>query len=286
MDNLPTLKYTGKYTGNRHLAVTYDEVCFFEKLHKHDFYEIEYIYDGNGVQIIDNIPYNVRTGDIVFLSPDNEHLYYSVNDMKIINTCFPVSVFMEYVYSLNFERKIISLNKSDKIVFENIIFLLENELKTHNEFNNICQSYLSVMISLISRNNNNNNVIISDFWQPIISFITLHLNTVTLDEICKISKLSKNYFCKKFKSTFKMTFVEYLSMLKIQHAKRLLLTTELSVTEIMYQVGYTNSKLFYKNFNLHTGTTPRKYRLQNKTGESRDLKNIFSKTPICLNNID
>ena len=57
-------------------------------LHEHDFYEIQYVFSGEGMQILNGRSYKISTGSIVLLSPNAVHTYYYISNLSIVNVCF------------------------------------------------------------------------------------------------------------------------------------------------------------------------------------------------------
>lgn len=84
--------------------------------------------------------------------------------------------------------------------------------------------------------------------------------SVTLEDTARQSNLSPNYFSKVFKEEMGYSFNQYLSRLRVERAKTLLTSTDLSVAEISGQVGYEGESYFIKIFTRFTGVTPGKYR--------------------------
>jgi YesN/AraC family two-component response regulator len=73
--------------------------------------------------------------------------------------------------------------------------------------------------------------------------------------------LHPNYISSLFKKETGHTFVNYLNMLRIKEAQKLLLAQrDLPVCAIGQQVGYDNKHYFTKVFKKYTGTTPGAYR--------------------------
>ncbi len=247
-----------------------DEACFFEKIHTHDYYEMEYIYDGRGVQIIDGVAREVCAGDLLLILPSATHSYYSVTDMKILNCGFSEAAFADLKHAAKSCVPAVSLGAEDRDAFEKLAALLEAELERADSSYSVCKAYLAALFSIFSRNAGTGEP--SPFWQQIISYIAASPAEVTLSEVCRRAHLSKTYFCRKFKSRFGVTFTEYTAHLKIQHSKQLLLRSELSVTEIMEESGYSSSKLFYKHFKKYTGTTPARYRAGSRTEAKNEHK--------------
>jgi two-component system, response regulator YesN len=94
-----------------------------------------------------------------------------------------------------------------------------------------------------------------------ISYVNDHLNRqISLKEVAEFVHLNASYFSVLFKEQTRLTFSEYITRKKIQMAKNLLLTTDLSIEEIAHKTGYQTAKYFIKLFRELEGTTPSKYR--------------------------
>lgn len=72
--------------------------------------------------------------------------------------------------------------------------------------------------------------------------------------------LNPSYFSVLFKEQMGMTFIEYVTRLRIQKAKELLLQTKLPIGEIAERVGYQTTKYFNKVFKEYEGHSPGSYR--------------------------
>ena len=83
---------------------------------------------------------------------------------------------------------------------------------------------------------------------------------ISLDEISRVLDLSPYYFSKLFKETVGQSFVEYLTSLRIQEAKKLLNDNRLGMKEICQKVGYRDPNYFSRIFKKCVGITPTEYR--------------------------
>lgn len=72
--------------------------------------------------------------------------------------------------------------------------------------------------------------------------------------------LNAQYISQLFKSEIGVGFLTYLTNIRMEKAKKLLVSTSLSVTEIAGQVGYGDYRVFTKAFKKSEGTTPSQYR--------------------------
>ncbi|WP_419954573.1 response regulator transcription factor [Neobacillus niacini] len=83
---------------------------------------------------------------------------------------------------------------------------------------------------------------------------------ITLEEICNQIAVSKNYFSYLFKREVGITLWNYLTELRLEKAKQLLIETDMKSYEISFQVGYENPSYFSMLFKKSESMTPNEYR--------------------------
>jgi YesN/AraC family two-component response regulator len=87
---------------------------------------------------------------------------------------------------------------------------------------------------------------------------------LSLGQVAKAVHTSTFYFCKLFKKATGLNFTEYVSRLRIEKAKNLLLNPNLRVSEIAYEVGFQSLTHFNRVFKKFIGQSPTEYRTQVK----------------------
>lgn len=91
-------------------------------------------------------------------------------------------------------------------------------------------------------------------------YLDNHINLpFNLDETARVANLSKYYFCKQFKENFKVTPSEYLMNKKIERSKNLMMTSDMSVTEIALSLGFNSLSHFSRHFKQLTGLSPSEF---------------------------
>ena len=83
---------------------------------------------------------------------------------------------------------------------------------------------------------------------------------ISLKECADAMGFNMNYFSRFFRSHTGIHFHQYLTALRLQKAERLLLSTGLPITEIVYQSGFQNAKTFNRVFKNVHGCSPREFR--------------------------
>jgi two-component system response regulator YesN len=102
---------------------------------------------------------------------------------------------------------------------------------------------------------------------PAINYIDANYDkAITLAEIARASHLSASRLAHVFKEQMGITLIDYVTGVRIEQAKELLLATDQSCTEICFQVGYNNQSYFTRTFKSVVGMTPRRFRVQNRRG--------------------
>lgn len=84
--------------------------------------------------------------------------------------------------------------------------------------------------------------------------------TISLNEVAKEVEVSTNYLSAIFSQTMKKTFVEYITGMRMEKAKKLLRTTEKTASDISLEVGYRDPHYFSFVFKKTQGCSPKEYR--------------------------
>jgi signal transduction histidine kinase/AraC-like DNA-binding protein len=101
----------------------------------------------------------------------------------------------------------------------------------------------------------------SPLTQAIAAYLIEHFaDPIARDEIAGQLKVSPNYLSRVFRSDTGMTPWEFLSRYRTVQAQKLLLTTQLSITEVAERVGYNDAAYFVRVFHRETGQAPLRYR--------------------------
>jgi AraC-like DNA-binding protein len=85
---------------------------------------------------------------------------------------------------------------------------------------------------------------------------------LSLGQVAKAVNTSTFYFCKMFKKATGVNFTDYLSRIRIEKAKNLLLNPNLRISEIAYEVGFQSLTHFNRVFKKIVGQSPTEYRAQ------------------------
>lgn len=95
----------------------------------------------------------------------------------------------------------------------------------------------------------------------ILDFIGSHFTeNLIIPELAEKFMVSEDYFYRLFKKTTGQTPIAYIQQLRISYAKQLLRTTEMTISDIGFSIGFDSTSYFSKTYKKLTGETPSHYR--------------------------
>lgn len=249
-------------------------------VHSHAHHELLAILSGKSYTRTEDSTLTIESQQCVFLPAKTLHSNYSSDtNSRLISIAFSFRNIKKHtkatcLYS-NFE-KIFNQDKPIVLSDSKKIFDLLNQLKAVFNSSNIfmhfhVQSILQEIILSLATNiykQLDNELALSNFsyGKNLPYLINLKINSflsnTDLKTIANELFISKRHLERYVKKTFNMTFSERRTFLRIETAKNLLKNSNLSIEQIVQEVGFTNKTHFYKKFKEYTKMTPSEYRKQ------------------------
>ena len=164
---------------------------------------------------------------------------------------------------LHFEKNVHKFTKMDR---ENLFIRIQNTLRSRNitipersinslQTDNDWSSYLEICC-LKFKEYHQSLQSMERAKQYIYSNFSKH---ISLEEVAEFVNLSPNYFSNIFKETLGETFIDFLTQIRMEHAKKLLEENEHSLKEISFKVGYKDPNYFSRVFKKNFGVSPKHY---------------------------
>lgn len=95
-----------------------------------------------------------------------------------------------------------------------------------------------------------------------------YMDSLNLQELCDRFYINVSYCCELFRKETKQTFTQYITRLRMDHAKELLATTLLPLKDVCERIGYNDYFYFDKVFKKNIGCTPSEYRRRAEGGDA------------------
>ncbi len=101
----------------------------------------------------------------------------------------------------------------------------------------------------------------SDRFKKITGYILQNFDKdISLCEIASVGNMGVTSFCNFFKEQFRVTFIEYLTAVRIGHACKMLSENDRNIVEVAYECGFNNLANFNRQFKKIKSMTPTNYR--------------------------
>ncbi len=252
--------------------------------HNHNYYEFVYVLEGMVDHIINGEHHILREDNYFLLDPKDEHMYVSINDepFRIINFMFdPALIDANFTLDTPFKEIIkhpligISPKKlstlplavqfsDDSRTIKNVFTdsLNEYRQKKPGYLNVLRANVVKIIINCLRNVYENEDFSKkSAFVDTITKYVNEHYSeNISLSELCDKLGYSVQYVSRAFKTQIGVNFSEYLKKVRVQKACSLLLSTDMTIQQIVNAVGYSNIAFFYKAFKKIMGETPMEFR--------------------------
>lgn len=229
-------------------------------------FQLLYVYKGIAHFNIMGELYHVPEGSIVIYSPNQPQYYmYSLSENpEIYWLHFSGKDIGNYISNIGFKNMPwyrIGVKNEYITVFDKII----RELQVRREhFFELANLYALELLSLMSRNMSEtslNKHVINGQIQNIIELINKDFrNCLSVNDYAKHCNMSTCWFINCFKNHTGLTPQQYITDIRINKAKELLLYSSFNITEIASIVGYDNPFYFSRIFKKNTSLSPRDYK--------------------------
>lgn len=144
-----------------------------------------------------------------------------------------------------------------------IVRLIENQARMKEYYNSSASAYEYTDGQLIDKES-------KDFINRIVEYIDSNIDDSELstEQIAKHMQMSVRNLYRKFKELELLSPNDFIKAHRITFAAKLLVTTSLTVQEIIYRCGFSNRSHFYREFDKQFNMTPKDYRNANKTKDN------------------
>lgn len=257
-------------------------------LHKHEFFEIIYVLSGSCTQIIGENRINLKSGDLCIMSQNVFHTLEVFDESVVLNILLCRKTFDDIFFNVLRDNSIISTFFTDNLYSKNhieyIIFHTLNDESLKNEIlemygeqliedeysDRLISSMLIIFFSHLMRKYSSTVELPSSIKIrsnddiSILNFIQDNYSNVTLSMVANNFNYSTPYCSKLIKLTTGHTFSELLRNIRLRKSEVMLLNTNMTISDISYNLGYENSETFIRIFKKYYNISPSKFRSNNQ----------------------
>lgn len=243
--------------------------------HSHNFFHYIYVATGSGEIRINDENYRLTSGCIYLVNPGEEHSFSASATEKLVTSEIKFETSDNNLSNALYELPH-HINVSRSNIYEAFSRIHTEYVTKKPYFKEISSCLLTEAIFTLKR------YIEKDSVQELQSStdevdeqnsemkeITVYIknnidNNITLSELADLVNLEKTYFIKKFKSVIGTTPMQYVKKVRLERAKKLLLYSDMNITQISDALNFGSIHRFSEFFINEVGISPQKFKKQEK----------------------
>jgi len=260
------------FDAKRHFSVKYP--------HRHDFFEVLFLQKGSGYHVIDGNKYEIKPPCVFFMSPGQAHklelsqdiegyIFIFTADFYLLNRINQNSLIeFPFFYTIHQDNPPLQINKESDVHFLETLFkqgIAEID-QQGDHIPDMMRSILDLILTTCAaRYPVNENLLNKGKGQMLVKkFFHLieennHKN-LSLSDYAGLIGITSNHLTQTVKVLTGKTSLQIIKAKQLIEIKRLLVHTNLNVSEIANQLNFEDQSYFSKFFKRETGLTPLQYR--------------------------
>jgi len=262
------------FDANRHFSVKYP--------HRHDFFEVLYLSKGSGFHIIDGNKYDIKPPCVFFMSPGQAHKIEFSSDIEGYIFIFTSEFYLinqtnqnrliefPFFFSIRQENRPLILELMEDILFLETLFKkgIAEIAKGENYSVELLRSLLDLILTscaVLYKSDENKltkgkgHIVVKRFFQLVEDHYHKNLQ---VNEYAGILAITPNHLTQTVNQLTGKTSSQIIKSKQVLEIKRLLVHTNLSVTEIAGRLNFQDQSYFSKFFKRETGVSPLQYRFK------------------------
>jgi len=266
------------FDANRHFSVKYP--------HRHDFFEVLYLAKGSGFHVIDSNNYEIIPPCIFFMSPGQAHKLEFSQDIEGFIFIFNADFYLlnrrdqntliefPFFYTIQQDNPPLLLESKEDIHFvEGLFSQGVSEIKKENYSIEMLRSILDLLLTTCSsrykisdhpKYKGKGHILLKRFYQLLEEN---YQNNFSPADYASLLTVTPNHLNQTVKQFTGKTTIQIIKLKQILEIKRLLLHTNLNISQIAEQLNFDDQSYFSKYFKRETQLTPLEFRAKNVTFE-------------------
>jgi AraC-like DNA-binding protein len=278
IETLNGIRETVNFKSDTHIRMYENDETEFYPNHWHAPLEIIMPLENSYPVMCSNISYDLKPGDVLLITPGALHNMGGTPGRRLI---FQADfTLLHHIKELAASLTLISpalhlTAENDPEIHEDVHkLMLEisdeyfgdtplNEAAIYAKliqlFVIVARHYSRTTAPLINSENKQREFI--ERFLFVCDYINEHFDeNLTLDEIADLSGFSKYHFSRLFKQFTNVSFYKYLNRKRIENAVRLLMDSQMTITDVALRCGFSSLSAFIRMFKIIRGCTPSEFK--------------------------
>ncbi len=259
------------FDANRHFAVRYP--------HRHDFFEVLYLAHGSGYHVIDGNKYEIKPPCVFFMSPGQAHkiefsqdihgyIFIFTPEFYLINYNNPNRLIeFPFFFTIKQDNPPLNLETAEDVQFLERLFkkgIAEIQKETGQSID-LLRSLLDLILNFCAaRYTTDENILTGKGHMVVKKFFQLveehYEENLSVAQYADMMALTPNHLTQTVARLTGKTSSQIIKAKQVLEIKRLLVHTNLSITEIATRLNFPDQSYFTKFFKRETGVSPLQYR--------------------------
>lgn len=252
-------------------------------LHQHDFYEINWVIKGKGINFIDHREYPLQSGELYTINDREHHIAVSDGTLEMFILTFSSELFgqidpvvHDYLTPFFFtspRNNRIFFDQKEKYEVGELIENINSEWKEQKPgYRLLIRARMMELLGRIVRAGESESPGKDstereyEKIRPALVWMNHHYSEpLSLDHLAGLTCMSRTYYCDCFKKVMGISSSRYLEIVRVNRACLMLKTQNDPIIEIAERCGYSNVSNFNHAFKRVCSISPREFRKQNKS---------------------
>ncbi|WP_228551094.1 AraC family transcriptional regulator [Sporosarcina cascadiensis] len=238
--------------------------------HHHQVYQILYVLENKGEIKFGDENQEFTQDNLAFITPYSDHSILAKSKLTVLILEFDLdkldSEFQKIIDEFNFnETKLIQLNLIEAGEIKQLLRKMLYEQSQSQPINWLAMKiFLSELLLILLRSKKESkikdaNVLRAERLRKYID--THYYEVINPSNIATRIGLSARHMNSIFKEEYEITPMQYLSMVRVEVAKKLLIETNNDIASICFEIGFESLSTFYRLFKSFTNFSPNNFRI-------------------------
>lgn len=255
-----------------------------EVQHAHDFNELAIVTAGTAMHWLNGSEFPVVAGDVFLLQGQQDHYFHKRDRLEMVNVMYDpqqielpesrllkmpgyCALFLlepvfrkQHRFSSRLHLERLALSRAERIALE---MVEEVESRIDGYESALLGKLIDLMVFLsrsYQKSESTNSAALLRVGQVISSMEQDCARDWKLEDFIEMSRLSRSHFIRTFAKATRLSPIEYLIQLRLQRAMELLRHSQMTVSQIAFEVGFNDSNYFARQFKQRKGASPLAYR--------------------------